>query len=138
MGRLLIRWFFLALSVAAASAITQALGMGFQADLSSFDSFLRLLVGVAVLSFLNATLGLILKVLTIPLSCLTLGIFSLVVNAFVLEIAASFHLGFRLTQQGAAGFWAAFAASIFISLINGALNSLLADDDNDRPARRFQ
>jgi putative membrane protein len=135
MKRLLLRWLFLALSVAAASAISQALGLGFEADLRDTNSFIRLLIGVAVLGLLNATLGLVLKILTIPLSCLTLGLFSLVVNAFVLEVAASFHLGFRLAREGSAGFWAAFAASVFISVINGVLNSLVEDDEGERRYR---
>jgi len=138
MKRLIIKWVILALSVAAASWLTQAFGLGFAADVSSLEAFLRLLVGVALLSFLNATLGFVLKILTIPLSCLTLGLFSLVVNAIVLEVAASFNLGFRLTQSGLAGFGAAFLASIFISIINGALTNLLKDDDDEPKMRRYR
>lgn len=127
--KLLLRWIFLALSAAFTSVLTQALGLGFRADISTTDSFIKLLIGVAVLGFLNATLGTLLKLLTIPLSCLTLGLFSLVINAFVLELAASFHLGFQITSKGANGFLAAFLASILIAVINSALNSLLPDED---------
>lgn len=92
---------------------------------------LKLLLGVLVLSFLNATLGRLLKLLTLPLSCLTLGLFSLVVNAAVLWIAASLELGFKITDTGVQGFLAAFVASLLVSFINGVLGVFLPDDRDD-------
>ena len=47
------------------------------------------MLGVAILALLNATLGKILKLLTLPLNCLTLGLFSLVINAIIFMIVAS-------------------------------------------------
>jgi putative membrane protein len=92
---------------------------------------LKLLIGVAVLSFLNATLGKILKIITIPLSCITLGLFSLVINAVVLWVAASLQLGFKITDSGIQAFFAAFVASLLISFINGVLGVFLPDDKDD-------
>jgi putative membrane protein len=100
-------------------------------DVSNAGSIFTLLVGVVVLSLLNATLGRILKLLTLPLSCLTLGLFSLVVNAIVLWVAASLELGFKITESGFKGFLAAFVASLLISFINGVLGVFLPDDKND-------
>lgn len=133
MSRLFLRWVLLAASVYAASLVAQALGLGFKADVTSVESFLKLMVGVAVLSFLNATLGKILRILTLPLSCITLGLFSLVVNAVVLMAAAALNLGFRIdeTKGTFMGFVAAFVASILISFINGVLGVFLPDDRDD-------
>jgi len=131
MTRLLLRWVLLAISVFAASLVTQALNLGFKAYIGSVESFLQLMIGVAVLSLLNATLGKILKIMTLPLSCITLGLFSLVVNAAVLWMAASLNLGFRVTDSGTRGFIAAFIASLLISFINGALGVFLPDDKDD-------
>lgn len=132
MRRLLLRWILLAISVVAASYVSKALNLGFQADVSSFESVLKLMLGVAVLSFLNATLGRILKLLTLPLTCLTLGLFALVVNALVLYIAARLNLGFTITEENAfKGFLAAFVASVLVSFINGVLGVFLPDEDND-------
>ena len=91
---------------------------------------LKLLVGVLVLGLLNATLGRVLKILTLPLRCLTLGLFSLVVNAVVLWIAASLDLGFHV-EPGVRGFVAAFVASLLIAFINGVLGVFLPDDKDD-------
>jgi|APCry1669189883_1035261.scaffolds.fasta_scaffold116891_1 putative membrane protein len=131
MGKLLLRWIVLAASVFGASLVTHALQLGFEVDVKSLDGAVKLLIGVAVLSFLNATLGRILKFVTIPLSCITLGLFSLVVNAVVLWIAASLNLGFKITDTGLKAFLAAFVASLLISFINGVLGIFLPDDKDD-------
>ncbi len=136
MRKLLLRWILLAISVAAASMISQALGLGFKLNLSLDHSlshnsgqFLTLLVGVAALAFLNATVGRIIKFLTVPISCLTLGLSTLVVNALILWAAAELQLGFIITGSGFNGFLAAFVASILIAFINGILGTFLGDDD---------
>jgi putative membrane protein len=137
MGKLLLRWIVLAASVFAASLVSQALKLGFEVDVTSksgafsLDGALKLLIGVAILSFLNATLGRILKFITIPLSCITLGLFSLVINAVILWIAASLNLGFKITDSGLKAFLAAFVASLLISFINGVLGVFLPDDKDD-------
>lgn len=131
MTRLLLRWVLLAVSVFASSLVAQAIGLGFKVETGTGEAIITLLIGVAVLSFLNATLGKLLKLLTLPLSCITLGLFSLVVNAFVLWLAASLQLGFRITESGFKGFIAAFIASLLISFINGVLGVFLPDDKDD-------
>lgn len=138
MKRLLLRWILLAASVIAASFVCQAFKLGFEVSVLSDKStnrakdFIVLLVGVAILGFLNATIGRVLKFLTLPLSCITLGLFSLVINAIVLLAAASFDLGFRINEKGTfSAFIAAFVASLLISFINGVLGVFLPDDDKD-------
>ncbi len=131
MTRLLLRWILMALSVVAASMVCHALSLGFDVDVHRVDQVFKLLIGVLVLSLLNATLGRILKLLTLPLSCITLGLFSLVINAVVLWIAASFGLGFTITGQGMQAFTAAFVASLLIAFINGVLGVFLPDDKEE-------
>jgi putative membrane protein len=121
----------MALSVIAASLVSHALGLGFEVDIHSVGSFFQLMVGVLVLSFLNATLGRILKLLTLPLSCITLGLFSLVINAIVLMLAASLGLGFHISGSGINAFIAAFVGSLLIAFINGVLGVFLPDDKDE-------
>ncbi|MFQ3587454.1 MAG: phage holin family protein [Fimbriimonadaceae bacterium] len=137
MSKLFARWMFLALSVVAASYLTQRLGLGFRVDLSSVGQAMLFAIGVLVLGFLNATLGRIVKLLTLPLTCATLGLFALVVNALVLWLAAGLNLGFRIEGTTGQQFLAAFLGSLLISVVNGLLNGLLLadrdkDDDRDR------
>jgi putative membrane protein len=134
MGKLLLRWVILAVSVIAAAAVSHALNLGFDVsvvDTHTVKDFILLLLGVAVLSFLNATVGRLLKFLTLPLSCITLGLFSLVVNAVVLEMAAALDLGFRISGNGFKAFVAAFVASLLISFINGVLGVFLPDGEKE-------
>jgi putative membrane protein len=135
MGKLLIRWIILAISVIAAAAVSHALNLGFEVSVvntHTVKDFILLLLGVAVLSLLNATVGRILKFLTLPLSCITLGLFSLVVNAVVLEMAAALDLGFSIKAGSSVkSFLAAFVASLMISFINGVLGVFLPDGEKE-------
>ena len=137
MRRLLARWILLALSVLAASLICESLNLGFQVKaLHDPREFLardigELFLGVAVLAILNTVLKPILKVLALPLTCLTLGLFSFVINAFILWLAASLNLGFSIVGTGLNAFLAALIGSILISCINAVLSVFLSDDKDD-------
>ena len=136
MRRLFLRWILLALSVLAASLICEALGLGFQVKaLHDHEhlgrAILELFLGVAVLAILNAVLKPILKVLALPLTCITLGLFAFVINAFILWLAASLDIGFRITSTGMSAFLAALVGSILISAINAVLSVFLTDDKDD-------
>ncbi len=132
MGKLILRWILMAVSILAASYVSKALNLGFEAHVETFTDGLKLLVGVAVLGFLNATLGRVIKFFTLPITCLTLGLFALVVNAAVFFAAAKLNLGFHITEPSdARGFFAAFVASILVSFINGVLGVFLPDDKDD-------
>jgi putative membrane protein len=71
------------------------------------------LIAALVIGFVNATLGLFLKIVTFPLTLITLGIFWLVINAAMIELASAIVPGFRVDSFGAA-FWGA----IVLSLVN--------------------
>ena len=47
------------------------------------------LIAALVIGLINATLGLLLKIITFPLTILTLGLFWFVINALMLELAAA-------------------------------------------------
>jgi putative membrane protein len=72
------------------------------------------LIAALVIGLVNATLGLVLKVVTFPLTILTLGIFWLVINALMLELASAIlSPAFRVDN-----FFAAFWGAIILSLVN--------------------
>jgi putative membrane protein len=85
-----------------------------------------------ILALINSYLKPILKVLSFPITLLSLGLFALVLNALLLLLVAlvseQFSLGFRLggfppTISGEA-FLAAFLGSIVISLVSTLLGML--------------
>src|SRR5277367_4466124 len=71
------------------------------------------LIAVIVIGLLNATLGLFLKIITLPLGILTLGIFFLVVNAVVLWFSSKFVPGFAVTT-----FKAAFLGALALAVLH--------------------
>jgi len=109
--RMLLHWVVTALAV----WITSRLVPGF-----SVDGAAAALIAAIVIGFVNATLGLFLKIITLPLTILTLGIFWLVVNALMLEVAAWLVPGFHLRSFGAA-FW----GGIVLTLVNMFLKWLV-------------
>ena len=131
MGRLLLRWLLLAFSVVIASFLTQLLGLGLKTELKHADDFIKLLIGVAILSLVNATLGRLLKLLTLPLNCLTLGLFSLVINALMLLLVASLDFGFTIVGGPFERFIAAFVGSLLIAFISGVLGTFLPDKEDE-------
>ncbi|MGM0385592.1 MAG: phage holin family protein [Actinomycetota bacterium] len=85
-----------------------------------------LIVGVVALVFtlVNMIVKPLVKVLSLPLYILTLGLFALVVNALMLMLTGwiSTNLGYGLEVDG---FWWAVAGGIIIGLVSWALNLVL-------------
>lgn len=86
------------------------------------------LIAALVIGFINATIGALLKILTFPLTVLTLGIFWLVINALMLELASALlSPGFQVR-----GFVAAFIGAIVLSLVNMILRWLVSPPRENR------
>lgn len=102
--KMLLNWFLSALAVWVVSRLVP----GFHVS-----GIFAALIAALVIGFVNATLGFFLKVVTFPLSVLTLGLFWLVINALMLEFASIFVPGFKID-----GFIWAFWGAIVLSLVN--------------------
>lgn len=127
MSRLLLRWIVLALAVVVASMIANMLGLEFDVKLDTANDAIPLFLGVAALALLNATLGKLLKFFTIPLNCLTLGLFSMVINAGMLMLASELTKGFTIKGEGIVKWVTALVASILISVIASILGTFIPD-----------
>jgi putative membrane protein len=79
-------------------------------------------IAVIVIGLINITIKPILKLLTLPITILTLGLFSWVINALMLILAANLVHGFDIDS-----FWTALFASLLMGLINMALKTLVKD-----------
>lgn len=86
------------------------------------DSFKKAAIFAAVFGILNALLGSLLGILTLPIIFLTFGLFAFVLNAIIFGIAAYLVEGFRLRW----GFWSALIGSIALGIVNSLLFHLLA------------
>jgi putative membrane protein len=86
------------------------------------DGFQKALISAAVFGVLNALIKPILQVLALPITFLTLGLFSIIINAIIFGLAAWLVTGFRLRW----GFWSAIIGTLALSFINSILFNLLA------------
>jgi len=117
--RLLLNWVLSALAV----WIVAQLGIGI-----SVRGAVSALVAALVIGFINATIGLVLKIITFPLTLVTLGLFWLVINALMLELASALlSPGFQVR-----GFLAAFIGAIVLSLVNMLLRALFTPRSEQR------
>ncbi len=95
---------------------------------STRDKIVTVLVVGAIFGLVNAVIKPIVQIFSFPFYILTLGLFALVVNALMLEVAAwladKFDLAFSIDDF----FWSAILAAIIVSLVSMALNLVLSDD----------
>jgi putative membrane protein len=78
---------------------------------------------IAVLfALVNVFIGPILHLVALPLTILTLGLFSLVVNAALVGITAALSKNFSVD-----GFWVAVLAALLISIFSAVLNVFVPD-----------
>src|ERR1700741_4437952 len=109
--RMLLHWLLSALALWIVSRLVP----GF-----SVSGPMAALIAAVVIGFVNATLGLFLKIVTFPLTIVTLGLFWLIINAVMIKLASAIVPGFRVDTFGAA-FWGA----IVLALVNMALKWLI-------------
>jgi putative membrane protein len=83
-------------------------------------SFGTALIAAVVIGLVNGTIGILLKVLTFPLTILTFGLFWLLINALMLKLAAAFVPGFEVR-----GLWPAFWGGLILSVLNMTIRQLL-------------
>ena len=109
--RLLLHWILSALAVWIVAHIVPGI---------SVSGPVAALIAAAVIGLVNATLGMLLKILTFPLTILTLGLFWFVINALMLELAAALVNGFYVRN-----FVAALIGAVMLSLVSSVLQWLI-------------
>jgi len=108
---LIVHWLLSALSLLLVAYLVPGFHM---------RGFGTALIAAVVIGLVNATLGFVLKILTLPLTIVTFGLFLLVINAVMLKLAAALVPGFEVY-----GFLPALLGAIILSLISLVLRSLI-------------
>lgn len=119
----LIRWLSTSIAVAAAVLIVPGI------EVFAHPAWVTIAIVGAVLGFINATLGQLIKVGSIGCIVMTLGLANLIINALLLELAVwisrvLFGAAFVIT-----GFWPAFWGAIIISIVSMLLSVFLPYDE---------
>ena len=79
------------------------------------------IIAALIIGLLNAFLKPVLMLLTLPLNILSLGLLTLIINAFMFYLASKFVAGFSV-----ASFWSAFCAALLFSFLSFILNMIFA------------
>ena len=101
--KLFFHWFVAALAIGIAAYIVPGVTI----------TFIGAIIAAVVLGALNLLIRPILFILTLPITILTLGLFSLVINALLVMLATLLVPGFAV-----AGFWTALLFALVLSIIN--------------------
>jgi putative membrane protein len=101
---LLIRWIVLAFAFAFTSWLLSGMNVS-----GGFWAYLWI---AALFGVVNAVLGTLLRLLTLPLMIVTLGLFSIVVNAAMLEVIDAISSHLTIDDF----FWTAIWAAIILAL----------------------
>ena len=109
--RLLLHWILSAVAVWIVAHIVPGI---------SVSGPTAALIAALVIGLVNATLGLLLKILTFPLTILTPGLFWFEINALMLELAAWLVNGFYVRN-----FIAALIGAVMLSLVSSVLQWLV-------------
>ncbi len=107
MRRLLAKWILNSLALWIVSEILKGV---------EISNLTTLLIATAFFGLINATIGLFIKIITLPMQILTLGLLTFVINGFLLYIVSALVSGFVISGFGTA-ILAAFLLSIVSSLL---------------------
>lgn len=116
--RFLLNWIVTSIAIAIAAAIIPGIMPYGPAD--TWIAFA--LVGL-FLGFVNALIKPIITVISLPVTIITLGVFQLVINSIMLELAAWLSVNVLGAGIAIAGFWSAFFGAIVISIISSILGA---------------
>ena len=109
--RLLLRWFIAAAALMLITYYVPGIGVA---------SLYTALIAAFVLGLVNALIRPVILVLTLPVNILSLGFFTLVVNALMFWLVSTVVKGFTVT-----GFWPAFWGALLMTLVGWVVGTLL-------------
>lgn len=108
---ILINWLVSGLAILATSYLLSGVHI---------EGFSTALIVAVVLGIVNAFLKPILVILTLPINILTLGLFTLVINAILVLLVSSLVPGFKVS-----GFLWALLFSLVLSVVNSILHQVI-------------
>lgn len=122
--KFILRWLVTAIAFGVAVWIVPGIGV-----VGGTDAWAAIALYGLVLSLINISIKPLMQVLSLPITVITLGIFYLVVNTFMLYVAAWLANGIFQVGIDIATFGSAFVASIVISIVSGIMNALVGNKD---------
>lgn len=93
----------------------------------TISGFGSALLAALILGAINAVIRPILIILTLPINILTLGLFTLVINALMVALAAYILPGFSIDNFGIA-----IIFSIILMIVSSIMQSMIKDERGER------
>jgi putative membrane protein len=116
MRKFILKWFITTVSIFIVANLFH---------LIQFEDLKVLVLASLVLGILNVFVRPVLIFLTLPINILSLGLFTLIINAFLLYLSSGIVPGFEITS-----FWKAFWAALLISLVSAMINFIIHKESN--------
>lgn len=116
--RIIFNWFIRALAIAISAYLLPGVGV---------DNLMTALILAVVLAAINTFIKPVIIFFTLPLTILTLGLFTLVINALLIMLAGAFVPGFDVD-----GFVAAFLFAIVLSIVSAVLQMFSKRDKEEK------
>lgn len=107
---ILIKWVLYAASLLLIAWIVPGI------TLAGFNTAL---LAAVVIGFINVVIKPILILLTLPINILTLGLFTLIINALMFLLASKLVPGFQII-----GFWSAFLGAFILSILSVVISGI--------------
>ncbi|APT91698.1 hypothetical protein CPHO_00755 [Corynebacterium phocae] len=112
----------LAVSVALWTVVSLVPGIDLEPhDLGHFGAFVS---AAAIFIFVNWLVAPIVRFILGPITCLTLGLFNLVINAAMLFVVEAFFNSFGIGQFSVQGFLPAIFGAVIIGVVSSVVNFL--------------
>lgn len=112
-----------------ATLVVPGLGVSGAADEDLPNQILTFLVIGLLFGIVNAVVKPVVKLLTLPLYIVSLGLFAFVVNALMLQLTAWVSQATPLTFQVDDFFWSAVLGAVVVTFVSMILNLLVPDRD---------
>lgn len=115
MTSLLIKWFVNSLAIFIVGNFFPGIHV---------PNYITALWAAFLLALLNVTIRPVLRLLSLPITIITLGLFAFIINGFTFWLASKFISGFTVDT-----FWWAVLGAFVVSLISTVLNRLVLGSD---------
>lgn len=123
--KLLIRWAITAFALFCAAWLVPGITVDGQ-------GWVLYAIMAAILGLVNACIRPLLKVLTCPLIVLTLGLFTLVINALTLWLSSEIAQSWFGVDYIISGFWSALWGALIVSVVSVLLSVFVQDDKKEK------
>lgn len=120
MAGILVRWLIITLAILIVPHLVSGVRV---------EGFGTALLAAAIIGVLNALVRPVLIILTLPLTIVTLGVFILIINALLFQLAGAMVSGLQIDS-----FWSAFFGSLVVTLVSWVVSFTVAGGGGERSA----